>query len=279
MIDIVRDIQRSLAEQPITASVPCDWYRNVKVEGGPINVVFFHVDGAGSHPFSGGERVDYMAVLASAVAASRRALTDCAVIVLTDERSDVSGRDVRIVRVPANPAEMMYTRMRAYRALVQSGCLTGPTLFLDTDVILNRNFAKLFDGGFDIGLTYRDDLAMPFNEGVILAAKGNAPQTLQFFSESLALYERIATLPSVRSRYNFNVKKWRGGQLSLGALLGWYRPAANIQTVELRGVRYRLFPCDGYNYAVQDGDSRETLASKWALHFKGPGAKSVMPTP
>lgn len=166
----------------------------------------------------------------------------------------------------------MYSRMRGYRALAMSGKLAGPVLFLDTDVHLNRPFTPVFTGDFDVGLTYRNEIGqwhMPINEGVMLASSGAAPALRRFFDTTLGLYETLAAIEAPRARYGFDIRKWRGGQLSLAKFIDWARPPLAPELRTIAGVRIKFLPCTEYNHTVRKGADPAKFAGKWALHYKG----------
>jgi hypothetical protein len=108
---------------------------------------------------------------------------------------------------------------------------------------------------------------MPVNEGVILAAGANV--AAKFFAATSGLYEFLWKAPSVKDRYDFDIRRWRGGQLSLGALVKWHTPPHAPDHQTIGGLKYKFLPCEEYNYTVNKGDSPDILRSKWALHFKG----------
>jgi hypothetical protein len=183
-----------------------------------------------------------------------------------------------VIRLPIRAGQMMYSRMRSYRALLVSGALKGPALFLDTDVCLNRDFRPLFDGTFDVGLTYRVDpafLHMPLNEGVIIAAETESDAAANFFGLCLDNYGRLASEAAVTARYPFDVRMWRGGQLALGAFVDWRVPPDRPISDTIAGIRCRFLPCDEFNFAVTQATTEADLVGKWAIHFKG-GQKEKM---
>jgi len=268
---MVAAIRAALNKTQLNRPHACSWSEGIEVKSGELNVVFFHVDFAGKHPYTGSTPIDYLAVLKSSVFAARKARR-CSVVVLTDEATQIPVEGVHVIRLPANSNQMMYSRMRAYRAVSKK--LTGPTLFLDTDVHLMRDFSPIFAGEFDVGLTYRPDYPpMPYNEGVILGKPGLGLDL--FWSQALNTYDVLADLPEVKSMYPVDMRMWRGGQLSLGAIFDWSRPESGSVDTVRNDVRYRLLPCEIYNYPVQLEDRRAVFKDKWALHYKG-AAKSLM---
>ncbi len=242
-----------------------------------LAVVFFHVDlGAAAHPFAAlhGQTwvTDYQATLNSAVDAARRSNPSAKVIVLTDRETDVAWLrpDCIVVRLPIDREHLMFSRMVSYAALAASGSLPGPALWLDSDVCLNRSADEVFRLQFDVGLTFRTtpgEAHMPFNEGVIMTGSGHA--AAEFFGTCLGLYQAISESEAAARRYEFNVKRWRGGQLSLAAFTQWCFPPRAKDGLIAHGLTCRFFPCDQYNYTVQEKDDVERWQTKWALHFKG----------
>ena len=249
----------------------------------PLTAVFFHVDSTGQHPYLKGQpgAIDYKDTLLQACRAALTPNPATAIIIITDETSDLGPLNdiARCIRLPIPAGQMMYSRARANRALVASRIIAGPVLFLDTDIVLNRDFQPLFDGSFDVGLTYRPQPiwgAMPLNEGVILGADGSSEALLRFFDTVRDIYDALAASPAVARRYGFDVRNWRGGQLSLAALADWTVPPTRPETWVRDDVRYRFLPCATFNHAVQTTDRPAFLAKKWAIHFKGASAKERM---
>ena len=249
-----------------------------------LTAVFFHVDAGTQHPYLNmkpGAAVDYQSALVQSCRVAQHANPNTTTIVITDETTDLSGVDAvaRCIRLKIPREQMMYSRARSNRALAMSRKINGPALFLDTDIFINRDFRPVFDGGFDVGLTYRPQPAwstMPLNEGVMLGANGGSDPLICFFGDILNIYETIADKSCARERYGFDVRNWRGGQLSLGALVGWRVPPACTADFMRNGVRYRFLPCADFNHAVLAGDRDEFLIKKWAVHFKGARAKGRM---
>lgn len=244
--------------------------------------VFFHVAGHERHPFLAegrGAAVDYASTLAWACRAARATNPGWRIVILSDAATSFAslpdGCD--IMQLPVDPSRLMYSRMRAYRALLQGTQIDAPMAFLDTDVCVNLALLPLFDGGFDVGLTYRtNQFHMPVNEGVIFGANGSSPALAAFFDRCLAYYDALPEQPSVQERYPFDARMWRGGQLSLAAFVDWRVPPLAKADELLHGVRCRFFPCEEYNYPVATGDTPQMLAKKSAIHFKGSAAKQAM---
>lgn len=250
-----------------------------------VATVFYHVDIGSNHPFLGAgsdaPKVDYLAALDMSCRCARLTQPGVKIILLTDNATRLdgfSGADYTI-RLPRDPNHLMYARMRACQALAMSGRLQGPTLFLDTDVCLNRDFAPLFDGSFEMGLVYRSSVRyplMPINEGLMIASGARPAALAEFFGKCLDYYDWLAELAFVRERYGFDVRFWRGGQLSLNLFANWRVPPLSPEEAVMHGVRCRFFHCETHSYSVPTDSRLEDLGKYWSLHFKGLLPKALM---
>jgi len=176
---------------------------------------------------------------------------------------------------PFNPLQPMYERCRAMCAYVHSTAFNAPTLFLDGDAFLNADPMPVLATIKDVGVTYRNwNGLMPLNEGVIMAKPTDA--TRAFFRAYLATYEHLAETAEVKEHYG-DVKRWRGGQLSLNAIasLGDVHDEMDCNTVAGADIRY--LPCSTFNYAIEvDRDvPGAELDQKLVLHLKGPRKRLV----
>lgn len=245
-------------------------------------VCFFHVEQArphAVHQFQPGARPDYISMLGITLAQAV-AVLGAHVVILTDETTRFPENfSADIVRLPLKREWIMYERMRAARALASSGRMTLPTAFLDTDVYVLDRFDAAFADEFDVGLTWRHEFPlMPVNEGVILAQAGRADKVSRFFDGCLRNYEELANLEPVRERYKFDIREWRGGQLSLARHLRWQTPARDIEprssaSLVVDDVKIKFLPDQEYNFAFKSTMATSVLDSKKAIHFKGSDAK------
>ncbi|MBI3571694.1 MAG: hypothetical protein HY082_11445 [Gammaproteobacteria bacterium] len=132
-------------------------------------------------------------------------------------------------------------------------------VFLDTDVIVQKDLSSIFSDAFDIALTRRYkpvrdltgyDLAaeMPYNTGVMFSRASG----ISFWQKA---YEHCLTLPE-------QDREWWGDQVSIKAI------ADNTD------LKLKEFPCDLYNYTPRNQD--EDVSNKYVVHYKGPHRKEWM---
>jgi hypothetical protein len=272
---VAEDIRLEIALRQSLKPLPDGTPSFQPIDSAPV-VVFFHVDCGDVHPMGDlvgdADQIDYHQALSLAVQSLRQTNPDAAVVVLTDTNTKIDLESVTIVREPVDLNRIMYSRMVAQRNFATKA--RSPLIFLDTDVLLMDRIGIAMDGSFDIGLTYRPDLQftlMPVNGGVILASSPGAAE--HFFNACLALYDRVAGMPAVRQRYDFDIGHWCGDQLSIAAFVDWDVPPEGKQLRLIDNLRVRFFPCETHNYTPTAADDAQTVQGKWAIHFKGPRKK------
>jgi SAM-dependent methyltransferase len=219
-------------------------------------------------------KFDYDRIVRQCIAAALTAQPGARFILATDGAflGSLSHPALTIVRLPLDAASPMYERVVAMCAFVRSRQFNAPTAFLDSDAFLNAPVAGLFQGHFDIGATYRPDPGlMPINEGVIFANSRNKDLVRGFFAGYLGTYDRLCGNATVTSYYG-NVKRWRGGQLSLNALACPLGVPSELDSAKAFGARIRYYPCSTFNFSIEleRSYSARQLDAKAVLHLKGP---------
>lgn len=219
-------------------------------------------------------KFDYERIVRHCIAAALAAQPGVRFILATDAQflNDLSHPALTIVRLPLDAASPMYERVVAMCAFVRSRQFTAPTAFLDSDAFLNAPIADLFQGHFDIGATYRPDPGlMPINEGVIFANSRNKDLVRGFFAGYLGTYDRLCQNATVAGYYG-NVKRWRGGQLSLNALTCPPGIPSQLDSAKAFGARIRYYPCATFNFSIdmERPYTARQLDAKAVLHLKGP---------
>ena len=219
-------------------------------------------------------KFDYDRIVRHCIAAALAAQPNCHFVLATDAAflPGLAHPNLTVVRLPLDSASPMYERVVAMCAYVRSRQFGAPTTFLDSDAFLNAPAAPIFAAPFDIGVTYRPDPGlMPINEGVIFANHRNPQAVRGFFTGYLGTYDRLCVHPTVTGYYG-NVKRWRGGQLSLNALSCPPGIPSELDAAELFGAKIRYYPCSTFNFSIELDRpySPKQLDAKAVLHLKGP---------
>jgi hypothetical protein len=165
-----------------------------------------------------------------------------------------------------NAAQPMYQRCIAMLEYVEAD-LPEPVAFLDSDAFLNADIRHIFDGDWDIGVTYRHNMGMHLNEGVIFANNKRPDAVRSFFQAYLDTYHRILETPEHVAKYG-NLKRWRGGQLSLNTLACPQGLPTALDYQEIAGAKVAYFPCFRWNFSCERIVPEE-LDTKAIIHLKG----------
>lgn len=256
----------------------------------PLNIVTFHLKLPDEHRHidyvdikADQGRIDYGAVLRHTFAMARGFNPTARIIYITGELDDVSfvPDDVCVVRLPLKPQWLMYERVVAMMAYMRSTLFDANTAFIDSDAFCNWPLDRAFRMTFDVGVTFRAQPGlMPLNEGVIFAAyragQGDGAGAVRFFERYLATYEALCCSQPVIDLYG-DIRRWRGGQLSLNGAAAAVGVLSEIDQRYLNGAVVRYLPCEDFNYFVRDNESYplEVLRRKYVLHLKGPSKQGV----
>lgn len=218
--------------------------------------------------------VDYKKIVEACIMAALEMAPTCRVTFVTNRGFgiDVSHSRLSKVELDTNISEPMYERVYAMCAFVHSSFFDRPTIFLDSDAFLTTSLPEFFHDSADIGLTYRRKQGfMPVNEGVIFANAHNASNVQQFFRYYVGTYENLIDTDLAKDVYG-NIKRWRGGQLSLNTIAGYDGMPHYTQYGMRDFARIKFIPCHYYNYTFGDRSEYflDELATKEVLHLKGP---------
>jgi O-methyltransferase len=223
---------------------------------------------------------DFAAILETFVARAAAASPRTRVLLVTGTDAVLPDIDVPgtvVVRLPLDPRWPMYERVRAMHAYVGSRLFDAPTAFLDSDAFPAGPLLRAFGRPFDIGTTFRRIPGlMPLNEGVLFASARDPAAVRSFFDAYLATYDALAEDPVVVGYYG-DVRRWRGGQLSLNAVAAAGDVVDEFDLRTVAGATVAYLPCDTYNYWVTR-DDQLTAANgrgRLILHLKG-GSKRLV---
>ncbi len=162
---------------------------------------------------------------------------------------------------------LMVEEVECWQAYFASDLFNGPTVLIDVDLLIQKNPFEIFDGEFDVGLTYTDDPALhPFNSGVIFVDPSRPPIIQRYFD---LLAERV-------QNYAPEYQEWYGDQMAIAAMLDdpdYSATSPAIIDQEKDGILYRLWPTALWNYSLPlDAKNKPVFATTsdpGILHFKG----------
>lgn len=194
--------------------------------------------------FLQGDKPDYFEMAALAVESVRRHMPKARIFHMTDaDTKEIDGADCTL-RIE-QPMPMAMRRMQH-----NANCY-GQWLFLDVDIIVQRDVSDVFEQPFDVALTDRDGTItyegkfaeqMPYNLGVA-------------FSRSPAFWKRVLYHMKTISP---KLQEWMGDQLVICEMLK-QRMASDFNVKILHGRTYNYPP-------KHDGDGADAAL----VHYKGP---------
>jgi Nucleotide-diphospho-sugar transferase len=213
----------------------------------------------------------------------------------TEMGSDYPG--VEVIRDHALKTEyLMYERARMYgehvaRRANETDAM--PLVFMDTDILVNRDLGEVFALPFDVGLTCRvrpgvvlnsdgiptNTKVSPINGGVILARPTSAATA--FFKEQMVRYDALHARGGIPSELTpvQDIRKWGGDQFALMNMVGRVLLEEQPELIEHAGAQVRFMDCNIYNYSPEPGVdlTPAMLTPKFIIHMKG-RFKTYMPT-
>lgn len=245
-----------------------------------LHVFVFHVDMGAAGKFSYRDvtmdvsRFDYVSILETFKACVFRWHPKAAIFLVTSPGSPLAAlgdERTQVVELEIPADQPMYQRVASMCAYVHSPAFAKDTLFLDSDAFLNAQFTEYLDADYDVAVTVRQDSGlMPVNEGVIVARAERRAAVLGFFDRYLATYEALLSEARITSYYG-DIRKWRGGQLSLNAVTRAAHPYSGQRRISIGDARLQCLPCDPFNYSYEYGAdvAQERLETKVIVHLKG----------
>lgn len=207
----------------------------------------------------------------------------CTVYVVTNNHFDWESplSNVQVLRLDLDAQIPIYERMVAMNAFVRSSLFTGCVAFLDSDALVNLPISPTFAYPFDVAFTFRSHpKLMPVNEGVIFAQSKNKNVIVNFFQACLGTFDRLiegqnAWSEGFGEEYR-NLKRWRGGQLSLNAVLSAPDLFHDAKSKTTNNPEFATLDTDTYNFQPFVGTDRldaQELVSKRIVHLKGKSKK------
>jgi hypothetical protein len=237
-----------------------------------IDLVAFHVD-LPAAPSGIHGQINYTEVLRLAFRAAALRAPKARRVILTDEKTvfpgDIGADEIR--RLPLDPASIMYERTRLQAAYLERLEDGRSCVFMDSDIVVNRDPTEAFAQDFDVALTWRRGFPdAPFNGGLILVA--DAAKGRVFMKRVLDCYRHLLAEPRLAGLFDRSLKAWWGDQYALAVLVG-YRAFGERSgdAMIIDGVRAGFLPCDEYNVTLEPDRqyARDELRRKYFVHFKG----------
>ena len=247
----------------------------------PITFVIYHVPfeakadqaiGSFDVPVIDHSKINHVALVRQTIKAILRTHPQAEIVLCTDETFGAKIQDlgISLVYPQVDRRRPMYYRAKTYNTLVQSGKLHGNVVFLDSDAIVLKPMGDLPESiGFDVAVTQRfAPNLMPINEGVIIA-KESTQSCINFFAHYMGTYDLIKDDAIIQKVCGNDLMRWRGGQLSLNAMLAGGKMKNQMSSQELE---IKILDCRLFNHPVSSMTEAERLHRSgivYIAHIKG----------
>lgn len=218
-------------------------------------------------------KIDYDSICEEMVRSALTFQPDAHIVFVTDHLTmqNLCHPRLSVVRLPMDTRFPMYERVQAMWAYAHSTLYQKPTVFLDSDAFINKDIGWVFHQNMDLAVTYRGGGLMPINEGVFFANARDTAAVARFFDHYLLVYRQLLEDPVVTKMYG-DVRRWRGGQLSLNAVACPLGVPSALDTSFFLGAKIEYHPCSELNFSFEyelKQLSKAELASKSIIHLKG----------
>lgn len=247
----------------------------------PITFVIYHVPfeakadqaiGSFDVPAIDHSKINHAGLVRQTIKAILSTHPQAEVVLCTDEAfgSQMQDLGISVVYPEVERRRPMYYRAKTYNTLVQGGKLQGTVVFLDSDAIVLKPMDELPESiGFDVAVTQRfAPNLMPINEGVIIA-KAPTQTCINFFAHYMGTYNLIKDDAIVKQVCGNDLMRWRGGQLSLNAMLDGGKMKTQMSSGE---STLKILDCAHFNKAVNniaDVDILQKDGEVYVAHIKG----------
>ncbi|MDB4682085.1 hypothetical protein OAE68_00220 [Synechococcus sp. AH-551-A10] len=224
------------------------------------------------------DHFDYQVIVNSCIDSIRQVSPNAQIILCTTDAfaEKIRDKSINIIKPRVDSEHPMYYRAKTYNTIIQSKKIKGNIFFLDSDAFLLKDINELPEKlKFKIGLTARySPNLMPINEGVIMA-RADDECTRDFFAHYMGVYEEIIKNKRILEIMdNIDLRRWRGGQLSLnavcqgGSLVDWRDSTKNV----------KILNCDYYNRKIKNVKEIAQIRAEgraYIVHLKGKSKETV----
>lgn len=194
---------------------------------------------------------------------AERIYPGCRKIILTDLTTNIAAisEDVEIYRYPLDSHLLTLSRTTAQWLYLKEAKHKYDLVYVDSDILIQKNLDPIFACKFDIGLTYRPHL-MPINTGVIFVHHQGYKGALKFFGNFLKFMQA--------QRVEFQT--WYGSQLVMKEKIEITNEIAHAKRFfigKMWGAKVLLVPAMHYNFTTEPGVMMDGFyPDKAILHFK-----------
>lgn len=158
---------------------------------------------------------------------------------------------------------LMLAELECWSAFAASDDFAQPTVFIDHDILVQRDVSEIFDQSFDVGVTWRPrgGSPHPINAGVLFLDPSRRDRVRDFFYRLLSCAQSLPT----------EFWRWYGDQEALEKVLGagHFRRDKPPRRIKVGSTTIRPFPAQQFNYSATYGSEHLHAPEPHIVHFKG----------
>lgn len=170
-------------------------------------------------------------------------------------------------------SEVHFNRICSWYYFVNSKYFSDNTVFLDSDIIFNKNFEFLFNQDFLIGVNAQKKTISPINAGVIFVKKFKKFQIIRHFKNMVNIAKKIKEHKDKRFPMIENSGIWGSDELVLNIYLSKYKKNLNqfIKNSDLEIITKISddisLISDSFSIAYKNSEKK--LTDYFSIHFTG----------
>ena len=196
---------------------------------------------------------------------------DAQIVLLTNKSfgTKLSDMNISLLFPDVDSSLTMYSRAKTYNTIVQKDIVGGKVVFMDSDTMVLRSLSNLrtnLSNSITLTRRFAPNL-MPINESLMII-NSHREYAKDFFSHLMGTYEWIKNDNVIKGIVGLDLRRWRGGILSLNAICPGIRNTtfldSNKDITILPSEKYHHTPpsLSAIKYAI-------TGEEIFSIHLKG----------
>ncbi|MBT90059.1 MAG: hypothetical protein CL921_00685 [Deltaproteobacteria bacterium] len=197
----------------------------------------------------------------------KRLYPNAQLFVLTDQKSKhLNAKNTQIIQYELDNRFPIFSRNKAWYEFLKETEI--PTIFLDSDILIQSNFDKLMQMDFDIAFTFRNWEKWPINLGIIYVKNNHENKAEKFFKD---WYQQFKVMKEEQ-------KVWGGDQDLIHIKFKDldFSVKNNFDFV-FDQYKIKFLKCNEYNYSSEINEPMyDYPINAKVLHFKGARKKYML---
>lgn len=198
------------------------------------------------------------------IQSAKKTHPDARFVILTDEKTQFNlSEDISIIRSAQKGDQIDFERMGARIDYLKNHPLTENIIFLDWDILIQKNLEHIFHNHCDMFFTLRTARLFPVNDGIIGVKIKNIKHVIHFFESMQKYYNNLKP----------EFKKWWGFQLLIKHFFDFRKIKNGI--LHTNNLTFGFLPVLKYNASPKIDQLSVYQKEPFVIHFKGERKKMM----